>query len=227
MLLCFRYLGTVIEDYKSLPDFCSLFSHEITKFAMSHSSFMKLYIKNMVCNRCIEAVKEVFQQMGFTVKAVRLGEVEIGQDLSSTERASLGDTLRKRGFDLLEDKNSQIIERIKNLVIDMIHGNAGQVKINYSTYLEQQIGRDYSFLSSLFSSVEGITIEKYTILQRLEKVKELLIYDELNLSEIADELNYSSVQHLSNQFKKATGMSPTAFKKQRLNLRNPLDKIIS
>lgn len=188
---------------------------------------MKVYVKNMVCNRCIEAVTEVFQQAGYSVKAIRLGEVEIDQDLSLADQANIGDILRKRGFDLLEDKNSQIIERIKNLVIDVIHGDGKPIKINYSAYLEEQIGRDYSFLSSLFSSVEGITIEKYTILQRLEKVKELLIYGELTLSQIANELNYSSVQHLSNQFKKATGMSPTAFKKQRLNLRNPLDKIIT
>ena len=187
---------------------------------------MKLYIKNMVCNRCIEAVREVFRQAGVAIKEVTLGEVEVDHDLSSQQQADIRELLRKRGFDLLEDKNSQVIERIKNLVIELIHGNAGPIKVNYSTYLEERIGRDYSFLSSLFSSVEGVTIEKYIILQRLEKVKELLIYDEQNLSEIAHRLNYSSVQHLSNQFKKATGMSPTAFKKQRLNLRNPLDKVI-
>lgn len=180
----------------------------------------------MVCNRCIEAVTGLFRETGHRAKTVRLGEVEVDSDLSSDELANIGEMLRDRGFDLLEDKNSRIIERVKNLLIDIIHRDSGPVKINYSVYLEEQIGRDYSFLSSLFSSVEGITIEKYTILQRLEKVKELLIYDELSLSQIADKLNYSSVQHLSNQFKKTTGMSPTAFKKQRLNLRKPLDGII-
>lgn len=179
----------------------------------------------MVCNRCVEAVREVFQQVGYQLNDIKLGEIELGNELSSSERANIRDTLRNRGFDLLEDKNSQIIERIKNLVINIIHGDARPLKVNYSTYLEEQVGRDYSFLSSLFSSVEGITIEKYTILQRLEKVKELLIYNEKSLSQIADQLNYSSVQHLSNQFKKATGMSPTAFKKQRPNLRSPLDKV--
>ncbi|MDN5214587.1 AraC family transcriptional regulator [Fulvivirgaceae bacterium BMA12] len=186
---------------------------------------MKLPIKNMVCNRCIEAVTALIEEMGYSIRTVRLGEAEIEGDLSDEQKISLREALRKRGFDLLEDKNSQLIERIKNLVIASIHRESKPMKTNYSTYLEQEIGRDYSFLSTLFSAVEGLTIEKFIILQRLEKVKELLIYDELNLSEIAYQLHYSSVQHLSNQFKKATGMSPSVFKKRQLNLRNPLDKV--
>ena len=186
---------------------------------------MKLHIKNMVCNRCIEAVEDLLESLNKKAKTVRLGEVDLINELTPPELSELREMLCSRGFDLLEDKNSQIIERIKSLLIDIIHGESEPIKINYSTYLEAQIGRDYSFLSNLFSSVEGITIEKYTILQRIEKVKELLMYDELTLAQISDKLNYSSVQHLSNQFKKSTGMTPSAFKKQRLKPRKPLDKV--
>ena len=188
---------------------------------MSH----KLHIKNMVCNRCIEAVQEEFEKSGIAVSKIRLGEVDVVSPMDSEKKDQISKTLSQRGFELLEDKNGQIIESIKSLVVEQIHHADRALNTNYSTYLEREIGKDYSTLSGLFSSVEGVTIERYIILQKLEKIKELLIYDELNLSQIAHRLGYSSVQHLSNQFKKNTGMTPSAFKKLQNPNRKTLDNI--
>ena len=185
-----------------------------------------LHIKNMVCNRCIEAVEEEFGNSGIPVMSVHLGEVALGQELDSKDKSAIKERLEVRGFELLEDKSSQLIERIKQLIIDLIHRQTEHLETNNSTYLERQLGKDYKTLSQLFSSVEGVTIERYTILQRIERAKELLVYDELNSSQIAHELGYSSVQHLSNQFKKVTGMSPSEFKKLRKPLRKPIDGLM-
>ncbi len=187
---------------------------------MSH----KIHIKNMVCNRCIEAVEEELKKLDLSPIAMELGEVVLEQEVSGEKKEVLKAGLQKRGFELLEDKNSQIIEQIKNIIISNVHHRSEPMKVNYSTLLEEEIGRDYTYLSSLFSSVEGVTIERFVIMQKLEKVKELLIYDELNLSQISYQLGYSSVQHLSNQFKKATGMSPSDFKQNQQNARKPLDQ---
>ena len=183
------------------------------------------YIKNMVCQRCIEAVGEELTSLGIEFLDIKLGAVTLKQALSIQEKKALKDALTLRGFELLEDKTQQLIEMIKATVISHLHLKPQLISTNYSTYLEKEIGKDYSYISSLFSSVEGITIEKYIILQKVEKVKELIIYDELSLSQIAHELDYSSVQYLSNQFKKITGMSPSEFKKIRKRSRNPLDKV--
>lgn len=184
-----------------------------------------LHIKNMVCNRCIEAVEEEFGNARIPVQSVHLGEVALEQELENKVKSVIKERLAARGFELLEDKSSQMIERIKQLIIDLIHRQTEHLETNNSTYLERQLGKDYKTLSQLFSSVEGVTIERYTILQRIERAKELLVYDELNSSQIAHELGYSSVQHLSNQFKKVTGMSPSEFKKLRKPLRKPLDEL--
>ena len=188
-------------------------------------SKFNLYIKNMVCNRCIEAVQEELDKLDIPVSSIKLGEVALKGPVSKDEICRLKEQLQKRGFELLEDKNRQLLEQIKALIIDSIHHQLDHLKANYSTYIEKEVGRDYSYLSNLFSSVEGITIERYIILQKLEKVKELLIYDELNLSQIAYRVGYSSVQHLSNQFKKNTGLTPSEFKKLQDPMRRPIDKI--
>jgi AraC family transcriptional regulator len=185
-----------------------------------------IYIKNMVCNRCIKVVQEEFEKLNLLVKDIRLGEAVI----EGTEKVNpnkIKEVLEKNGFELLEDKNVKLIEQVKTLVIELIHHNKkGELlKENYSDYISKKIGKDYSYISHLFSSVEGITIEKYIIQQKIEKVKELLIYDELTLSEISYQLGYSSVGHLSSQFKQVTGMSPSEFKKLTSKDRKPLDEV--
>ncbi|MEQ9424305.1 MAG: helix-turn-helix domain-containing protein [Cyclobacteriaceae bacterium] len=182
----------------------------------------KLHIKNMVCNRCIEAVEQELGKLEIPFINVSLGEVILTKPLDLDNNLKLGMVLKNRGFELLESKSSKLIEQIKNLVVSSIQ-NRKTVKTNYSTYIAESIGRDYSYLSNLFSSVEGRTIERYIIELKLEKVKELLIYDELDLSQIAYQLGYSSVQHLSNQFKKNTGMTPSEFRKGQSPNRRPLD----
>jgi len=185
----------------------------------------KLFIKNMVCNRCIQVVEEDLSKAGYKVMDIKLGEVLLADEFPDEDIPAIKEMLEKRGFELLEDKSRKLIERIKNLTIEIIHQSNTALKVNYSSFFEKEIGRDYKFLSTLFSSVEGITIEHYIILQKIEKVKELLIYDELTLSEISYQLNYSSVQHLSNQFKKTSGMSPSSFKKLKKKSRKPLDQL--
>ena len=186
---------------------------------------MKLYIKNMVCNRCIMVVKSEFEKLGLEPLSVELGEVEIQKELTAGEKQKLTAVLQRSGFDLIDDKRSRIIERIKTLIIELVHKNHNDLKTNLSGYLTSHLNHDYHYLSNLFSEVEGTTIEKYFIAQKIEKVKELLVYDELSLSEIADRLNYSSVAYLSSQFKKVTGLTPSHFKNIRSIRRKPLDEV--
>lgn len=173
---------------------------------------MKLYIKNMVCSRCKMVVKSVFDSMEINTIVVELGEVELKNDIQENQKQELLKKLRAIGFDLIDDKKSKIIDKIKTLIIDLVQNKNNDLKSNLSDYISQELHQDYNTLSNLFSEVENTTIEKYFINQKIEKVKELIIYDELSLSEIAYSLNYSSVSHLSNQFKKITGFSPTYFK---------------
>ncbi len=173
---------------------------------------MKLYIKNMVCSRCKMAVKNQLENLGIRSLSVDLGEVDIEGDLSKDELAILDSSLRSLGFELIDNKKSQTIEKIKNAIITSVHHSDYDQKTNLSTFITSQIHQDYNYLSNLFSEVEGITIEKYFIAQRIERVKELIVYDELTLSEIAHQLGYSSVAYLSNQFKKITGFTPSYFK---------------
>lgn len=178
----------------------------------------------MVCDRCETAVKLEIQQLNLPLVSIKLGEVVVSRELIENERQHLSDNLKLIGFELLEDKSSQIIEKIKNQIIELVHYQKDKIKVNLSTYLSGHLMQDYSFLSKLFSAVEGITIEHYFIAQKIEKAKELLAYDELSISEIAIDLNYSSVAHLSKQFKKVTGFTPTQFKNEKSSFRKALDQ---
>ena len=185
---------------------------------------MKLYIKNMVCSRCKMVVESEFKKLGLQTTAVELGEVELEQEISDEQKEVLLKNLQALGFDLIDDKKTKTVERMKNLIVDLVHHKNNDLKINLSDYLAENLNQDYNSLSNLFSEIENTTIEKYFISQKIEKVKELLIYNELSLSEIADILNYSNVAHLSNQFKKITGFTPTSFKqskdKKRIQIEN-------
>lgn len=179
----------------------------------------------MVCNRCKTAIESEFEKLGLHPISVELGEVEIQEKNIDNIKNDLKYNLLSLGFDLIDDKKSQIIEKIKNVIIDLVHHQDNDTKHNLSDVLISQLPYDYNYLSNLFSEIEGITIEKYFIAQKIEKVKELLVYDELSLSEIAFRLNYSSVSYLSNQFKKVTGLTPSHFKQIGETKRKTLDEV--
>lgn len=179
----------------------------------------------MVCNRCVAAVASVLKEEGLHLLNIALGEVAIEEKkLGREQKAKLEQKLADSGFELIDDKKSKLIERIKNLVVELVHYSEPS-KMKYSVYLTDNLNHDYSYLSKLFSEVEGLTIEHYIIKQKIERAKELLVYDELSLSEIADMLGYSSVAHLSAQFKKITGLTPTFYKNKGGHNRTPLDKV--
>lgn len=184
-----------------------------------------LFIKNMVCNRCILVVQHEMAKQNIEVTHVKLGEVSLEKELSVDEKIQLDKALTKLGFEIIDDKKSRIIEQIKNVIIEQVHYNDDDSKANLSDVLINSLYHDYNYLSNLFSEVEGTTIEKYFIAQKIEKVKELLVYDELTLSEIAFRLNYSSVAYLSNQFKRVTGLTPSHFKQIKADKRKPLDEV--
>lgn len=186
---------------------------------------MKLYIKNMVCARCEMAVTSALEKMQIPILSIQLGAVELARPIAENEKQILAKTMNALGFELLDDKISKTIERIKNLIIDLVHYQNEKLKINLSTYLAEDLKQDYNSLSNLFSETEGTTIEHYFIAQKIERTKELLIYNELTLSEIAIQLNYSNVAHLSNQFKKVTGFTPTHFKKLKDKKRKQIDNL--
>lgn len=183
---------------------------------------MKLYIKYMVSLRCKMMVMEELKKLGLHHVMVDLGVVEVIENMSVEQRSLLKRNLLKSGLELLDDKRSIIIESIKNLIIEMIHYSEELPKVNYSDYISEKLEYDYTYLANMFSEVKGITIQQFIIIHKIERAKELLIYDELNLTEIAYKLHYSSVAHLSNQFKKITGLTPTFYKqlknKRKLNL---------
>ena len=180
----------------------------------------------MVCDRCIRVVNEELSKLGYEVKNVSLGEAVINSGKKEVDLDEIKKTLVNNGFDLVDDRNSKLIEKIKVLIIDKIHRQNDKLeKFSFSKYLSNELGVNYSHISSVFSSCESTTIEKFIIKQKIEKVKELLTYDELTLSEIAYKLGYSSVQHLSNQFKQVTGLNPSYFKKIKENKRKPLDHL--
>lgn len=176
---------------------------------------MKLLIKNMVSLRCKMIVKSELENMRLHFTTVELGEVEITEDLSAQEQKQLKTALLKFGLELMEDKKSMLIEKIKNIIVEMIHYTDEPPEINFSDYLSKKLNYDYNYISNLFSEVKGTTIEHYIIAHKIERAKELLIYNELTLTEIAYKLHYSSVGHLSNQFKKVTGLTPSFFKKMK------------
>ena len=186
---------------------------------------LTLHIKNMVCPRCIDSVKEIFGNMNISTLPVVLGEVTTTAPIGDLEKEALKLKLSARGFELLEDQKSQTIAQIKAIIVEQVHYVEDILTVNFSTFLSEKLNQDYTALSKLFSSVEGVTIEKYILNQKIERVKELIVYNELNLSEMAFHLNYSSVAHLSSQFKKETGMTPSAFRKLEKRDRNTLDSI--
>ncbi len=185
-----------------------------------------LHIKNMVCPRCVKTVREELQKLGYTVEHVELGLAEVKEAIDSAGIEKIDYILKENGFELLYDKKKFLVDKIKTTIIDIIHyGKEVPGYVKLSDFIARELGYDYSYLTTLFSSVTGTTIEKYIVRQKIEKAKELLTYDELSLTEISYQLDYSSVQHLSNQFKKVTGFTPSQYKKQKQNKRNSLDKV--
>ncbi|RDC56834.1 AraC family transcriptional regulator [Pedobacter chinensis] len=186
---------------------------------------MNLHIKNMVCNRCKMVVKAELEKLGFNPVSVELGKVLLTETISADDKITIGRSLKSFGFELLEDKKTQIAEQIKTAIINLVHYTDEPLKINLSSYLSEKLNLEYAQLSAVFSEVENQTIEKYFIAQKIEKAKEMLTYGELTLSEIAYQLNYSSVAHLSAQFKKVAGLTPSNYKAQSKDSRKTLDEI--
>jgi len=179
----------------------------------------------MVSNRCKTAVKEVLKKLGLHYILVDLGEVDIMENISKEIREQLKTDLLCSGLELMDVKRAMLIEKIKNAVIEMVHHSEEQIKVNFSDFLSAKLNHDYTYLANLFSEVQGTTIEQFIIAHKVERIKELIIYGELNITEIAWKMNYSSVAHLSNQFKKVTGLTPTHFKQLKDKKRNPIEEI--
>ena len=186
---------------------------------------MKIYIRNMVCIRCQMVVKTELEKLGISYVDVKIGEVNTIEDVPRDKLDQLDMALRKAGLMLMDDKKSILVEKIKGAVIELVHYTEEQIKTNLSDYLSEKLNYDYTYLANLFTEVKGITIEKFYLTHKIEKVKELIVYDELNLSEIAYKLHYSSVSHLSNQFKKITGLTPSHFKKLKNKRRGTLEDV--
>ena len=179
----------------------------------------------MVSTRCKMAVKETLKNLGLHFIVVDLGEVEIMESISAEQREQLAIALGKSGLELMDDKRAILIEKIKNAIIEMVRKTDETMKINFSDFLSKRLNLDYTYLANLFSEVQGTTIEHFMITHKVERIKELIIYDELNITEIAWKMNYSSVAHLSNQFKKVTGLSPSHFKQLKDKRRTPIEEI--
>ena len=186
---------------------------------------LKLYIKYMVSARCKMVVKEELKKLGLHFIVVDLGEVEIMEELSNEQRTELKCNLLSSGLELMDDKRAVLIEKIKNVVIEMVHHADEVIKVNFSNHLSEKLNHDYTYMANLFSEVQGTTIEQFIICHKIERIKELMIYGELNITEIAWKMNYSSVAHLSNQFKKVTGLSPSHFKKLKDQRRMSIEEI--
>lgn len=185
---------------------------------------MNIYIKNMVCPRCIMVVESEFEKLQIPICSVKLGKVETERNLSDEEVAKLSVRLEELGFELIDDKKNRLVEQVKTAIVELIYKNV-KLTTNLSDFIGARLHMDYTYVSNLFSEIEGTTIEKYFIAQKIERVKELLVYDELSLSEIAFGMNYSSVAHLSSQFKKITGKTPSQFKLNGLENRKTIDKV--
>jgi len=184
-----------------------------------------LYIKNMVCIRCKMVVKEELTKLGLRYTSVELGEAEILENISDRQHDQIKTALLKSGLELMDDKKSVLIQKIKNVIIELVHYSEEPLPIKFSVFLSQKLNHDYTYLANLFSEVQGITIEKFVIVHKIERVKELLVYNELNLSEIAYMMHYSSVSHLSAQFKKVTGLTPSHFKQLKDKRRSMLEDV--
>jgi AraC-like DNA-binding protein len=179
----------------------------------------------MVCIRCKMVVKDELEKLGLQYITVELGEADIREDISNDTRDRLRVALLKSGLELMDDKKSVLIQKIKTAIIELVHYSEEPLRVNFSEYLSKRLDYDYTYLANLFSEVQGTTIEQFIISHKIERVKELLVYDELNLTEIAYVMHYSSVAHLSNQFKKVTGLTPSHFKKLRDHRRNMLEDL--
>lgn len=186
---------------------------------------MTIFIKNMVCNRCILTVNSILEKQGIIPAHVALGEVKLADPLSPTQEKNLREDLESVGFELLDDQRTQLIDKVKTLLLEKVQTGEFPDQFSIVKFIGSSMHRDYSAISKLFTAVEGITIEQYFILLKIEKVKELLVYNELNLSEIAFQLGYSSVSYLSNQFKRVTGMNPSTFKQSHSGERKMLDHL--
>ena len=194
------------------------------RYDKSHQ-ILKLYIKYMVSNRCKIMVKEELKKLGLHFMVVDLGEVEIMEDITAEQRIELQNALHESGLELMDDKRAILIEKIKNVIIDMVHHSEEVIKTNFSEYLTSKLDYDYTYLANLFSEVQGTTIAQFLISHKVERIKELIIYDELSISEIAWKMNYSSVAHLSNQFKNVTGLTPSHFRQLKNKRRSPIEEI--
>lgn len=179
----------------------------------------------MVSARCKMVVKEELKKMGLHFIVVDLGEVEIMEDITSEQRSQLNAGLLQSGLELIDDKRAILISKIKSIIIEMVYHSGEILKTNFSDYLSSKLSYDYTYMANLFSEIQGTTIEQFIIAHKVERIKELIIYDELNITEIAWKMNYSSVAHLSNQFKKVTGLAPSHFKKLKVKRRNPIEEI--
>lgn len=184
-----------------------------------------LYIKNMVCRRCVMAVEDLLERLGLHPVSIDLGSASIEEDITPEMKGRIAAELEKIGFELIDDRKSRLIEQIRSEVIRLVHYSGEGIRTNLSDYLSSKLNRDYGYLSKLFSEVSGTTIEKYFIAQKIERAKELLAYGELSLNEIADLLGYSSAAYLSAQFKSVTGLTPSYFRKGKRGMRKPLDKV--
>lgn len=180
----------------------------------------------MVCIRCKMVVKDELKKLGLHYTVVDLGEVEIQENITSEQHVQFKIALLRSGLELMDDKKSVLIQKIKNIIIELVHYSEEPLILKFSEYLSQKLNYDYTYLANLFSEVQGTTIEKFLISHRIERVKELLIYNELNLTEIAYQMHYSSVAHLSTQFKKVTGLTPTFFKRIKSNRRSMLEEVV-
>lgn len=179
----------------------------------------------MVCIRCKRVVQETLSKLGLRFKTIELGEVELESCLTLLQKDLLRSDLLLCGLELMDDRKSVLVERIKNVIIEQVHYTKEPLAINFSQFLSQKLKHDYTYLANLFSGLQGITIEKFLIVHRIERVKELLLYNELNLTEIASVMHYSSVAHLSNQFKKVAGCTPTHFKTEKEKSRSMLENL--
>jgi AraC-like DNA-binding protein len=186
---------------------------------------MKLIVKYMVSNRCKMVVKEVLEGLGLHSTSINLGEVEILESISAEQRAAVNAVLLRSGLELMDDKKAMLIEKIKNIITEMVHYSDELPRLKFSSFLSEKLDYNYTYLANLFSETEGTTIEHYILLHKIERVKELILYDELNLTEIAWKMNYSSVAHLSRQFKQITGLTPTFFKALKVKKRSMLEDL--
>jgi AraC-like DNA-binding protein len=185
-----------------------------------------LYVKNMVCNRCIKVVYEELEKAGYDISSIQLGRVELSNNKDEVDPGKIKAILNKHGFELIDDKKSLLIEATKTLIIKKIHyKDLSSQKIVWSELISNHVYYEYKYISRLFSTIEGITIEQYIILQKIEKVKEMIVYNDLSLSEISWIMGYSSIAHMSSQFKRMTGMTPNGFKEMGIKHRKPLDKV--